>query len=245
MRWWPSTRTPPGAWTRSGPRRCTVVGPELEDQAAEGGHGESVDWLCVVVLPGGEEMKGRGSRPRRPPPPRPHGPRLRWVSGFSPPRCRLPSPLRRRSTVTPPRRSLRGRAADDVPGMGEDGGRARRDQERNLPRGASGRALRPLGRAQRFLPKLPNRPDRLLETGRRDRASAAGRDRSARPSDDAASPHTPPCGASGDRHERPARGARRRPTGRLARSARTAPLVAIDQPVVGVQRRGDQIPSET
>jgi hypothetical protein len=39
---------------------CTVVGPELEDLAAEGGHGESVDWLCVVVLPGGEEMKGRG-----------------------------------------------------------------------------------------------------------------------------------------------------------------------------------------
>ena len=39
---------------------CGVVGPEIEDHAAEGHHGESVDWLCVVVLPDGEEMKGRG-----------------------------------------------------------------------------------------------------------------------------------------------------------------------------------------
>ena len=41
-------------------RGCRVVGPELEDHAAEGRHGESVDWLCVVVLADGEEMKGRG-----------------------------------------------------------------------------------------------------------------------------------------------------------------------------------------
>jgi hypothetical protein len=41
-------------------RGCTVVGPEVEDHAPEGRHGESVDWLCVVFLPGGEEMKGRG-----------------------------------------------------------------------------------------------------------------------------------------------------------------------------------------
>ena len=41
-------------------RGCAVVGPEVEEHAAEGRHGESVDWLCVVVLSDGEEMKGRG-----------------------------------------------------------------------------------------------------------------------------------------------------------------------------------------
>jgi hypothetical protein len=41
-------------------RGCGVVGPRIEGHAAEGRHGESVDWLCVVVLTDGEEMKGRG-----------------------------------------------------------------------------------------------------------------------------------------------------------------------------------------
>ena len=41
-------------------RGCEVIGPEVEAHPAEGAHGEAADWICVIVLPDGEEMKGRG-----------------------------------------------------------------------------------------------------------------------------------------------------------------------------------------
>ena len=44
-------------------RGCRIEGPVIETIAAEGGHGEEVDWEMVVVLPDGELMKGRGLEP--------------------------------------------------------------------------------------------------------------------------------------------------------------------------------------
>jgi Raf kinase inhibitor-like YbhB/YbcL family protein len=42
-------------------RGCQIRGPQVEADPVAPGRGEAVHWFCDVVLPDGEEMKGRGA----------------------------------------------------------------------------------------------------------------------------------------------------------------------------------------